>query len=115
MKRLETETYEDYKLRRREENKLERIRRKGCFIWQPGIDGTRVGKFKDKESYILNDKYNLDTIKESLKEKENVEDKELIEETSIQNETEKIDEISNEFDKTTIVENNSKKDLTNEN
>jgi phage regulator Rha-like protein len=71
MKRLENETYDEYKERRNKENKILKIRKKGCYLWQSDTQGTRVGKFKNKESYIYNDKFNPENfLKEKIDEKE---------------------------------------------
>jgi hypothetical protein len=84
MKRLENETYEDYKQRRKDNNLIEKIRLKGCMVWSPHLQGQRVGKFTDKDSFIMNDKFTHETIRKDLIEKGKIIDKtqDLIETTS---------------------------------
>ena len=72
MKREKTDTYEEYSLKRAEENKLDKLRSRGCFIWQPQLQGQRVGVFKDVDSFILNDLFSNDTIKADIAEKARV-------------------------------------------
>ena len=62
MKRIDGEIYEDFKVRRTRQNKIDRIRRSGCYIWESPYYGNKVGKFTDKDSYILNDKFNAERI-----------------------------------------------------
>lgn len=98
MKRLETETYEDYKKRRKETNLIEGIRRRGCMLWMPELQGQREGKFKDKESFILNDLFTYDTIRKDLISKKKIKDDSILDvindiDEAIDLVDEKVDEI----------------------
>lgn len=97
MKRLETETFEDYKKRRKETNLIEGIRRRGCMLWMPELQGQKEGKFKDKESFILNDLFTYETIRKDLISKKKIKDDSILETINDIDEAidlvEKVDEI----------------------
>ena len=57
MKRLETETFEDYKVRRAEANLELKMKLRKRLIWDGSTQGTKKGKFK---------KYSVEELQEIL-------------------------------------------------
>ena len=88
MKRLETETFEEYKVRRAEANFETKQKLGRWLIWDSGTQGTKKGKFK---------KYSVEEIQAYLDRPPVVEEEPIaiVEEVKIEEEVKTIEEETN--------------------